>query len=233
MSIFFTFGVFCKKAGFLAPEWGRARKNRSRSGLNFNIARILILRAREGSMGRSGAARGEGKRRRGCAGSEKFFFAQSWLCGARTRAQNFFKISLEILRFRPEGFVALQWEELLAPRAEMRVALRWEICCAVRGSLLHCAESFRAFCPLMRLPALMRSSAVFPAARIFLKIALVKIVQLYPCGFLQPAWLFLPLSAERRAFRRGFKASEGAPALARKAGCLAAFRGACACPKFS
>ena len=230
MSIFFTFGVFCKKAGFLAPEWGRARKNRAKSGLNFNIARILILRAlRRKYWAKRRRARGC-KCACGCAGSEKFLCAQSCLCGARTRRPKFFKISRGILRFRVEGFVALQWEELLAPLAEMRVALGGH---AVRGSLLHCAESFRAFCPLMRLPALMRSSAVFLAARIFLKIALVKIVQLYPCEFLQPAWLFLPLSAERRAFRRGFKASEGAPAPARKAGYLAAFRGACARPKFS
>ena len=96
---------------------------------------------------------------------------------------------------------------------------------AVRRSLLHCAESFRAFCSLMRLPALMRISAVFLAARIFLKIALVKIVQLYPCGFLQPARFFClclrsagpfggalrlpkarPLRRERRGISRRFGA---------------------------
>lgn len=159
------------------------------------------------------------------ARGRKNFFARKAAFAGRVRVQNFFKISRERVCCAAVGRVSCA-----ARGDEGCAALGGR---AVRGSLLHCAESFRAFCPLMRLPALMRSSAVFLAARIFLKIALVKIVQLYPCGFLQPAWLFLPLLAERRAFRRGFKASEGAPAPARKAGCLAAFRGACARPKFS
>ena len=167
----------------------------------------------------------------GARGRKNFFCAQSWLCGARARRPKFFKISRGILRFRSEGFVALCWEELLAPRAERGVAL---------GGLLRRAEKFvmvrgefSRFLPAYAFACANAKFGGFPCGADILKNSLCKNCAIIPLRIFTAGALFLPLSAERRAFRRGFKASEGAPAPARKAGYLAAFRGACARPKFS